>query len=54
MQTVPEAPEIEAFLKHYEDLAGPRERALGEAYWSLATTGTREAQERLVERNNFV
>ncbi len=40
--------EIEAFLSDLERRLAPAEKAVGEAWWSLATSGTEEAQEELV------
>ena len=40
--------EIERFILGFEGRAAPAERAVQEAWWRLATTGTEEAQEGLV------
>jgi peptidyl-dipeptidase A len=40
--------EIESFIAGFEDRLAPVERASSEAWWELATTGTEEAQEKLV------
>ena len=39
---------IEGFLSRFERRAAPVERAVKEAWWDLATTGTEEAQQELV------
>lgn len=39
----------ESFVSKYEGLVAPREKASGEAWWTLATTGTDEAREAMVE-----
>ena len=39
--------EIEEFLSRFEARVAPAEKAAREAWWRLATTGTREAQEEL-------
>ena len=40
--------EIEDFLSRFEERVAPAEKAVGEAWWQLATTGTGEAKEELV------
>ena len=40
--------EIQDFLSRFEERLAPVERAVAEAWWRLATTGTEEAQEELV------
>jgi peptidyl-dipeptidase A len=40
--------EIERFILGFEERVAPAERAVQEAWWRLATTGTEEAQEGLV------
>jgi peptidyl-dipeptidase A len=40
--------EIEGFLSRFEERVAPVERAVKEAWWDLATTGTEVAQEELV------
>jgi peptidyl-dipeptidase A len=40
--------EIEKFISRFEERAAPVEKAVGEAWWRLATTGTEEAQEEFV------
>jgi peptidyl-dipeptidase A len=40
--------EIEAFILKFEERVAPTEKAVKEAWWNLATTGTGEAQEELV------
>jgi len=40
--------EIQDFLSRFEERVAPAERAVGEAWWQLATTGTEEAKEDLV------
>ena len=40
--------EIESFISRFEKRAAPIEKAAGEAWWALATTGTEEAKEELV------
>ena len=44
--------EIETFLRRFEERAAPVEKAVSEAWWSLATTGTEEAQQELVRAGN--
>lgn len=39
---------IEGFLSRFEEREAPAEKAVGEAWWRLATAGTEEAQEELV------
>src|SRR5215207_3678028 len=40
--------EIESFIAGFEERLAPVERASSEAWWDLATTGTEEAQQKLV------
>ena len=40
--------EIEKFISRFEERATPVEKAVREAWWRLATTGTEEAQEEFV------
>ena len=40
--------EIETFISRLEERVAPAEKAAREAWWKLATTGTKEAQEELV------
>jgi len=40
--------EIEAFILRFEERVAPIEKAVKEAWWNLATTGTEEAQAELV------
>jgi peptidyl-dipeptidase A len=40
--------EIESFITGFEERLAPVERASSEAWWELATTGSEEAQEKLV------
>ena len=40
--------EIEGFLSDFEGRLAPAEKAVGEAWWRLATSGTEEAREGLV------
>jgi peptidyl-dipeptidase A len=40
--------QIEAFILRFEERVAPTEKAVKEAWWNLATTGTGEAQEELV------
>jgi len=40
--------EIQDFLSGFEDRVAPAEKAVGEAWWRLATTGTEEARGELV------
>jgi peptidyl-dipeptidase A len=40
--------EVEGFIARFEERLTPLEKASSEAWWKLATTGTREAQEELV------
>lgn len=40
--------EIQSFITSFEERLAPVERAAGEAWWSLATTGTDEAQQGLI------
>ena len=40
--------EIEAFILRFEERVAPTEKAVKEAWWNLATTGTEEAQAQLV------
>ncbi len=44
--------EIERFLRRFEDRVAPVEKAVSEAWWALATTGTEEAQKELVRAGN--
>ena len=44
--------EIESFLRDFERRAAPVEKAVSEAWWDLATTGTEEAQKELVRAGN--
>ncbi|MEW6635629.1 MAG: M2 family metallopeptidase [Actinomycetota bacterium] len=44
--------EIEGFLAEFEGRVVPAERAVSEAWWSLATTGSEEAKEELVRAGN--
>jgi len=39
---------IETFIARFEERVAPVEKALGEAWWDLSTTGTEEAQRELV------
>jgi hypothetical protein len=39
---------IETFIARFEERLAPVEKALGEAWWDLSTTGTEEAQKELV------
>jgi peptidyl-dipeptidase A len=45
-------PEVETFISGFEKRVAPFEKAVGEAWWNLSTTGTREAQEELVRAGN--
>jgi peptidyl-dipeptidase A len=40
--------EIRNFISRFEERVAPVEKAVGEAWWNLATTGTEEAQKELV------
>ena len=40
--------EIQGFISSFEERLAPAEKASSEAWWTLATTGTTEAQEELV------
>lgn len=42
-------PEIQIFITAFEERLAPVEKATGEAWWELATSGTPEAQEALVK-----
>ena len=44
--------EIETFLRRFEERVAPVEKAVSEAWWNLATTGTEEAQQELVRAGN--
>ncbi|CAN5815358.1 M3 family metallopeptidase [soil metagenome] len=44
--------EIESFLRRFEERVAPVEKAVGDAWWNLATTGTEEAQQELVRAGN--
>ncbi len=44
--------EIENFLRRFEERVAPVEKAVSEAWWNLATTGTEEAQQELVRAGN--
>ena len=44
--------EIETFLRRFEERVAPVEKAVSEAWWNLATTGTEEAQQELVHAGN--
>ena len=44
--------EIQNFLSSFEERVAPVEKAFGEAWWNLATTGTVEAQEEMVRAGN--
>ncbi|HET7478381.1 MAG TPA: M2 family metallopeptidase [Rubrobacteraceae bacterium] len=44
--------EIQSFVSSFETRVAPVEKAFGEAWWNLATTGTEEAQEELVRAGN--
>lgn len=46
--TIP-ATNVESFVSKYESLVAPKEKAVGEAWWKLATTGSDEARENMVE-----
>ena len=41
--------EIKDFISRFEERVAPVEKAVSEAWWNLATTGTEEARERLVK-----
>ncbi len=43
------AADIQTFISKYEKLVAPKEKAVGEARWRLATTGSEEAQKNMVE-----
>jgi peptidyl-dipeptidase A len=45
---LPSPPEVERFISRLEGRVAPVEKAVREAWWRLATTGTEEAQEKLV------
>jgi peptidyl-dipeptidase A len=45
---LPSPAEIENFIFRFEDRVAPAERAAGESWWKLATTGTAEAREEFV------
>ncbi|CAN5437812.1 hypothetical protein BH20ACT10_BH20ACT10_19270 [soil metagenome] len=47
MTIPPEA--AQSFVSKYESLVAPKEKAVGEAWWKLATTGSEEAQKNMVE-----
>ncbi|MGF1470993.1 MAG: M2 family metallopeptidase [Rubrobacteraceae bacterium] len=49
---MPHASEIESFIRHFEERAAPVEKAVGEAWWNLATTGTEDARKELVRAGN--
>ena len=40
--------EIQSFIESFEERLAPVEKASGEAYWVLATTGTEEASREVV------
>ncbi|MEJ7819346.1 MAG: hypothetical protein WKF44_03485, partial [Rubrobacteraceae bacterium] len=40
--------EIQSFITSFEERLAPVERAVGEAWWSLATTGADEAQQSVI------
>ena len=44
--------EIENFLRRFEERVAPVEKAVSEAWWNLATTGTEDAQRELVRAGN--
>jgi peptidyl-dipeptidase A len=48
MSASPSSVEIQAFILGLEERVAPTEKAVKEAWWNLATTGTGEAQEELV------
>ena len=39
-------------IRGFEERVAPVEKAVGEAWWNLATTGTHEAQQELVRAGN--
>ena len=41
-------PELERFISDFEGRMAPLERAVDEAWWNLATSGTDEAQKEFV------
>jgi peptidyl-dipeptidase A len=45
---LPSPTELETFISRLEDRVAPVERAVREAWWHLATTGTEQAQQELV------
>lgn len=45
---MPPDPGLQSFLLDFENRLAPVERASGEAWWNLATTGSAEAQEEVV------
>ena len=45
---MPSPTDVETFISRLEDRVAPVERAVREAWWHLATTGTEEAQQELV------
>jgi peptidyl-dipeptidase A len=47
-RALPPASEVESLILRLEERVAPVERAVREAWWHLATTGTEEAQEELV------
>ena len=49
MTSHPSHDEIKSFIARFEERVAPVEKAVGEAWWNLATTGTEEAQKGLVE-----
>ena len=44
--------EIESFMRRFEERVAPVEKAVSEAWWNLATSGTEEAQKELVRAGN--
>jgi peptidyl-dipeptidase A len=54
---LPSPADVEAFISRLEECVSPVEKAVREAWWRLATTGTEEAQQELVragmEYNNL-
>ena len=45
---MPQISDIQNFIARFEERAAPVEESLSEAWWNLSTTGTEEAQRRLV------
>jgi peptidyl-dipeptidase A len=56
-RALPSPPDVETFISRLEERVAPVEKAVSEAWWHLATTGTEEAQQELVragmEYNNL-